>query len=697
MNTKVIKLDLNKRLYDKIIAKQDDTRSRFLLFQLFDGALPFNLSNRSVRVYGVKPDGTTIFNDLTITHSATGFCLLELTNQMLAVAGIVKLELMITEEDKKLTTIPFELEVIKKINSNDAIESSNEFSSLLNALKEIDQWNREFADKSGKLEELYTTRLNELNGQLDNIVSEDIGGINDSFKPKKMIPICTFRFDDSQIEDYTDTYPLFKRKGIVSSIAVISDKVGVSGFTTKEQLLELQNEGWEICSHGKTHQYRYPDLDDEMLDIELRVSKEVLRGHGFNVKNMFTPYGNTDERVMNAQSKYYRSASVSGPGALGELNAPPISTYRITSILIGDTDGTTGSSENESGFKTDTLDYWKYYIDKAIKNNSWIVFIGHSFMIKRNNRYADLEALIDYVQSKNMAIMTYDKALDIFQNKVETETTKIGADGTIKGEYGKTRLAKNDSVKNDTSLDDIMSEMITFNSVTNGNASGLPNNVGGQMVTFKVDNIALRTFELFKSYSTDEWNQLFFRSFNDDKSANKWIKLNNLYITTNIPSSHNPGVLKTNMITFAYIDNSNASGYPESTGGLLSAYFAVDDWGCCYETYKIRNEDRWYSRSWDNVNKAWTPWRENLDNVNLLYDSVTDTTPITSFPKGTSYCQITGNKASFPESTQGLLETKRYAGNGYNYQIYHLYNQTKTYKRVWKSDSTWSAWVVVNN
>ena len=167
MNTKIIKLDLNKRLYEKIIAKQDDTRSRFLLFQLLDGALPFNLSNRSVRVYGAKPDGTTIFNDLTITHSATGFCLLELTNQMLAVAGIVKLELMITEGDKKLTTIPFELEVIKKINSNAAVESSNEFSSLLNALKEIDQWNREFADKSGKLEELYTPRLNELHEQLD--------------------------------------------------------------------------------------------------------------------------------------------------------------------------------------------------------------------------------------------------------------------------------------------------------------------------------------------------------------------------------------------------------------------------------------------------------------------------------------------------------------------------------------------------
>lgn len=519
----------------------------------------------------------------------------------------------------------------------------------------------------------------------------------DSFKPKKMIPICTFTFDDSQIEDYTHTYPLFKRKGIVPSIAVISDKVGVSGFTTKEQLLELQNQGWEICSHGKSHQYRYTELDDVQLDIELRLSKEALINHGFKVKNMLTPFGNTDERVMNAQSKYYRSARVSGPGALGELNKTPINTFRVTSILIGDTDGTTSSIDPISGFRFDTLDYWKYWVDRAYETNSWIVFIGHSYMIKLNNRHADLEKLIDYVKSKNIEIMTYDKALDIFQNKVETSNMKIGADGTISGEYGKIKKAKGDAIKNDTLFDDILAEMLTFNIVTNGNAIGLPNGVGGQIVTYKPDNNPLRTFSLLKSYGEDEWNQLFLRTYNGDKTANKWVKLNNLFITTNIPSTHTPTHLKTNMITYAYIDVSNASGYPENSAGLLSAYFTADDWGCCYETYKIRNEDRWYSRSWDNVSRTWTPWRENLDNISLPYDSVTIDTLGTAFPKGTSYCQITGNKASFPEGQAGILETHRYANKGYIYQLYNIYDQTKTYKRVFKSDGSWSLFVKIND
>lgn len=178
MNTKTIKLDINKKLYQRITAKQRDTKSRYLFFHLLDGAIPFNLTNRSVRVYAIKPDGTEIFNDLQIVDAAKGICKLELTTQILAVSGIVLIELMIMEGESKLTSIPFELEVIKSLNSTSAIESSNEYKALDEALIKTDKWNNEFADKSGKLEELYTPRLNELDShladntkQLDNNIS----------------------------------------------------------------------------------------------------------------------------------------------------------------------------------------------------------------------------------------------------------------------------------------------------------------------------------------------------------------------------------------------------------------------------------------------------------------------------------------------------------------------------------------------
>lgn len=140
MNTKIIKFDINKNLYDTLIAKQGDTKSRFLLFNLLDGSIPFSLENRSVRVYAVKPDRTEVFNDLIITDAAKGYCILELTTQMLAVAGTVKLELMVIEDDKKLTSNIFYMDVKKSINSEKAVVSTNEFGALLTALASLNEY-----------------------------------------------------------------------------------------------------------------------------------------------------------------------------------------------------------------------------------------------------------------------------------------------------------------------------------------------------------------------------------------------------------------------------------------------------------------------------------------------------------------------------------------------------------------------------
>ena len=140
MNTKIIKLDINNKMYETITAKQGDTESRFLLFHLFDSSLPFDLTEKSVRVYGIKPDETKIFNDLVINDVKKGYCTLELTNQMLAISGLVKLELVIYSGNKKLSSIPFVLNVISSLNSDDAVVSTNEFTALMNGLAALSEY-----------------------------------------------------------------------------------------------------------------------------------------------------------------------------------------------------------------------------------------------------------------------------------------------------------------------------------------------------------------------------------------------------------------------------------------------------------------------------------------------------------------------------------------------------------------------------
>lgn len=149
MITKTIKLDINKKLYEPIKAKQGDTKSRFILFNLYDGAMQFDLTNRTVRVYCKKKDNKVVFNDLVINDAKKGYCTLELTNQVLAVEGKNELELVIFEDEKRLSTMPFVLDVIASNYNEDAIASVDEFKALLNALKTVEEFKEHIRNCSG--------------------------------------------------------------------------------------------------------------------------------------------------------------------------------------------------------------------------------------------------------------------------------------------------------------------------------------------------------------------------------------------------------------------------------------------------------------------------------------------------------------------------------------------------------------------
>ena len=172
MNTKIIKLDINNKMYETITAKQGDTESRFLLFHLFDASLPFDLTEKSVRVYGT----------------------LKLTNQMLAIAGLVKLELVIYSGNKKLSSIPFMLNVISSLNSDDAVVSTNEFTSLMNGLAALSEYDiyksnakqvpgikEEVSNLSSQLDtKTNKTETNNIQGQIDALVLGAVGDGNNA-------------------------------------------------------------------------------------------------------------------------------------------------------------------------------------------------------------------------------------------------------------------------------------------------------------------------------------------------------------------------------------------------------------------------------------------------------------------------------------------------------------------------------------
>ena len=158
MITKVINVNLHHPIYERLTAKRGDIASRYLLFHLLDGDEPFDLTNKSVRVYAIKPDKTEIFNDLIINDETKGYCTLELTSQCLAAAGVVKMELYISEYNKVLTSIPFKLEVIDCINTDHSIVSTNEFTALTNGLASLLEYDN-YKNKVNELEKDKATKL----------------------------------------------------------------------------------------------------------------------------------------------------------------------------------------------------------------------------------------------------------------------------------------------------------------------------------------------------------------------------------------------------------------------------------------------------------------------------------------------------------------------------------------------------------
>lgn len=169
-----INLEINKDLYNPIQVKQNDT-ARYLLFNLLDNGVPFSLENKTVRVYGVKPDGTKVFNNLTIVNAQGGLAELQLTSQMLAKSGWLKLELVIYEATDILSTIKFDIDVIASLREDAAIESTNEFSALTLGLSKLDEWDKYFKETSGAIEEKYTERLNGIDSSLEEKVNKEQG------------------------------------------------------------------------------------------------------------------------------------------------------------------------------------------------------------------------------------------------------------------------------------------------------------------------------------------------------------------------------------------------------------------------------------------------------------------------------------------------------------------------------------------
>lgn len=139
----------------------------------------------------------------------------------------------------------------------------------------------------------------------------------------------------------THALPALHARGFSAKVFVVADKLGSAndwdGETPGEALLsadeirELHANGIEIGSHGATHR-ALTGLADSELSRELAGSRDTLeRLVGAPVTSFCYPFGDFDDRVVEAvRAAGYRAATVIRGGISKDLSDP----HRLKRIAV---------------------------------------------------------------------------------------------------------------------------------------------------------------------------------------------------------------------------------------------------------------------------------------------------------------------------------------------------------------------------
>lgn len=137
-------------------------------------------------------------------------------------------------------------------------------------------------------------------------------------------------FDDGYIDNYEIVFPLIKKYNLKITIFIITDMIDTQYHLKTAQLKEMYESGLvSIQSHTVTHPH-LTKLGTAELDNELLKSKAAI----FTLTGSFPtaiayPYGDVNEKVAKAASKYYWTGYSTSAGNLSTGNKFTIKRFEI--------------------------------------------------------------------------------------------------------------------------------------------------------------------------------------------------------------------------------------------------------------------------------------------------------------------------------------------------------------------------------
>lgn len=166
-------LDLKKgrvQPFRDVVLQQFDKNCYNCTITIQNAGTAYDLTGKTIRVQGIKPDLKSILCNTTVVNAKEGTINLKIDEQMTVKAGLLKLQLLIFGANDFLqNSIPFVFIVGSSLNVGEPVVSTDDFLALTETLKTVSDWDRYFSETSGKIEEKYTLRLNEVQSSLDDM------------------------------------------------------------------------------------------------------------------------------------------------------------------------------------------------------------------------------------------------------------------------------------------------------------------------------------------------------------------------------------------------------------------------------------------------------------------------------------------------------------------------------------------------
>lgn len=232
--------------------------------------------------------------------------------------------------------------------------------------------------------------------------------------PNGLVSLC---FDDNFSTVWTGAKPKMDANGLRGSIYVIDDLVDQPGRLTTNQLLTLQDQGWEVGGHSHTlanHTTTYTGLTASQISEDLRAQVVSLRSVGYRGQGMAYPqgvYGSTTEGVktnslVRQHFGYGRTVSRRTMETF-----PPADPFRLRAQ--------SGISSFAGGYAPALVSGSSQDIDKAKANKAWYQMVFHQIVsggvvATTQILQSDFDAIIDKVVSSGVACLPVGEALGYY-------------------------------------------------------------------------------------------------------------------------------------------------------------------------------------------------------------------------------------------------------------------------------------------